>query len=91
MTWIVLSFFFQLLYISVGDGECERSFSESNSFVGSVVNRVESFKETHAENEATRYWYTRIDRTKVTNNQINFTGNTTDGNVKEARPDLSVR
>ena len=81
-----------LLYISVGDGKCERSFSESNSFVGSVVNRVESFKETHAKNEATRYWYTRIDPcTKFTNNQINFTGNTTDGNVKEARPDLSVR
>jgi hypothetical protein len=61
--------------------------SESNSLVGSIVDRVVSLKESHAEDEAPRR---RVGTVKVTNNQIKFTGNTTNGSVKNTRPDLSV-
>ena len=77
--------------ISIGDGVGEGSFSQSHSLIASVVDRVESLKERHAEDEAPGWDRTRTDVSKASNNQINFAGNTTNGSVKDARPDLSVR
>ena len=57
--------------------------------VESVVDRVESLEENHAEDEAEIYWL--VGFTKVINNQINCTVNTVSGIVKRTRPELSVR
>ena len=73
--------------ISVGGGGSEGCSSQSDPFVGSVVDRVKSFEESLAVDEVVSYssW-----GAKVTNNQVNMTGNTTNSRVKVTRPDLSI-
>jgi hypothetical protein len=79
--------------ILVGGGVCEGCFSKSNSLVAGVEDRIESLKESHADNEIHRSSSIRINVSKVgnLNNQMDFTGNTTNFSIKDTRPDLSVR
>ena len=73
---------------SVGGGVGEACCRQSDLSIAGVVDRVESLKEGLAEDEV----HSRSTLgANVTNNQINFTGNTTNIGVEVTRPDLSVR
>jgi hypothetical protein len=73
--------------ISVGGGRGEACCRQSDSLVGSVVDRVESLEESHAEDEIESG--STIEAI-VLDNQINVTENTTNIGIKAPRPDLSV-
>ena len=76
--------------ISVGDGRSKLCLSQSNSLIGSVVDRVMSLKESHAKDVK---WGCGINIAHIIqrDNQINFTGNASNDSVKVTRPYLTVR
>jgi hypothetical protein len=71
----------------VGGGTGEGCSSYSDTFVGSVEHRVESLEESLAVDKV-KSFPTR--GANVTNDQVNFSSNTTNVRVKGTRPDLSV-
>ena len=73
--------------MSVRSSVSKRCGGQSNTFVGSVKYSVESLEESLPvdEVESLSTW-----GTKVTNNQVNGTSNTTNVRVKGTRPDLTI-
>ena len=61
--------------------------SNSNSRIASVQDGIESLEPSQAEYEVKSRSFIAA---KVTNNQVNVTGNTANVRVKATRPDLSV-
>lgn len=67
----------------IGEAGC----CQSDSLVGSVIDRVESLKKSLAEDKVQSRTFLGAN---VSNNQVNAIGSATNQGVKGTRPDLSV-